>query len=119
MFEHLIAIGKDAQQRAADEDARRRPGVVIHRTKDRSATPARIGARANEHVYDLDRELRPALGRIGEKIARLLVAIRTPLSASDLRSQLSRTLGPLGVRSERTELLAAAIADFSTAAQAR
>jgi chorismate mutase len=137
LFDALIVIGKDAQQKLADLDARRRPSSV----QDRSAKPAdapttgapatsapATGAPATsapataaesystprQRVYDLTTELRPAIGRISAKIACILVAMNEPVSQSDARRALGNALTPHEVSSAQIDAMASAIARIST-----
>ena len=142
LFEALIAIGKDAQQKLADVDARSRPGVVQHRPTASSAAPgtapAGAGAPASSlppsatpsaagspaagepatvsrpHVYDLAGEVRPAIGRITAKIACILVAMDEPISSAEARRELGNALASHDVRSEHIDAMAAAVARISS-----
>lgn len=134
LFATLIEIGKDAQNRLADADARKRPGTVTKRSKDddaeqagnAAADPAEKaqGAEAasrgdgKRHTGpDLATEIRPAIARIGEKIARILVAMKTPVSKRDARSQLEAALAGQGVRAEKLDELAGAVSRIATRAK--
>jgi cyclohexadienyl dehydratase len=139
LFATLIEIGKDAQNKLADADARRRPAKVTKRSKDDDAgregnAAADAGAGAGENAEaagggssdarparhsgpDLATEIRPAIARIGEKIARILVAMKTPVSKRDARSALEAGLAGQGVQSERLDALAGAVSRLASGAR--
>lgn len=126
LFEVLIEMGKDAQQSQAGSEARRRPGAVRHRPKQPEATPTSDAVaaaaepdgrparpKAASRTYDLATELRPAIGRIGEKIARILVAME-PVGVTQANRVLGHSLVPQNVKAERIDALATAVATFSS-----
>jgi cyclohexadienyl dehydratase len=137
LFEVLIEVGKDAQRRIAEEEARRRPsrkppeGVetsqesgaadAVAKAGDASTTagdaaekPAEEKAPPRYTGPDLARDLRPAIARIGEKIARILVAMKEPVSARNATARLRETLAGQGVSGSRLEEMAEAIARLSS-----
>jgi cyclohexadienyl dehydratase len=136
LFATLIEIGKDAQNKLADADARRRPGKVAKRPEgdeagdDAGKAAGDPGADAPDHRKggdakparrhtgpDLATELRPAIARIGEKIARILVAMKTPVSKRDARSKLDAALAGQGVASERLDALAGSVSRLASGAR--
>ncbi len=124
LFAALVAMGKDAQQKLADLDARRRPpslrlpnaGAETAATtgKRRKAKSARKRAAAAPvagrlpETPDLSTRLRPAIARIGEKIAILVVAM-DPVSAGEARRVLANALAADSIRPDRIEAIAAAL----------
>jgi len=128
LFEALIGMGRDEQQRLFERDGGQRPGVVLHSRPDGStlaevtATPpqpeASPRAAAPAHGYDLASELRPAISRITEKIARIVLTIDRPLDSVEVRRILDAALAARGVRSERIEALSDSIVGLSAARSA-
>jgi chorismate mutase len=116
LVETLIEIGKDVQQRAADSDGRQRPGAIVHRSgapEPETEEDAASGKVVRTTGPDLAKDLRPALARIGEKIARIVVAMDEPVSARSARATLAASLESQGVKSERLDALADAVARLS------
>jgi cyclohexadienyl dehydratase len=64
-------------------------------------------------VYDLATQLRPAIGRITDKIARIIAAMDTPVTVAEARRHLVDTLKAKGVKPERIDELAAAVVRIS------
>jgi len=171
LFEVLIAMGKSVQQGLADEDAKRRPGVILRRSSGSANAPdaasghataassgrasdagsaqaagagsqktapvagtqqappgaappgaAAVDANADQparqpgsrRIYALDTELRPALARITEKIARIVLAIDRPLSIVEVRRAFGDNLGPQGVAASQLDALSAAVSEISS-----
>ncbi len=121
LFETLIAIGKDAQQRLADLSDKRRPGTVRQRSQSGSNNNAAVAAEPEhtpapfpaKRVFDLGNELRPALGRITEKIARILVALDEPVSVVQARRRIGDALLSRGVKPDRIDALSEAVVAIS------
>ncbi|MFN2426657.1 MAG: transporter substrate-binding domain-containing protein [Candidatus Binatia bacterium] len=129
LFQALIAMGKDAQQKLADLDARRRPGVVRRRPDAAAGAKATGGAavsaegsppadeppaRSRERVYSLADDLRPAIGRITSKVASILVAMRKPITVTQARRHLGNALAPHAVGSTHVDAMANAVARISS-----
>jgi chorismate mutase len=79
---------------------------------DAAATPPAKAPPRNTGP-DLATEIRPAIARIGEKIARILVAMKEPVSARNARARLEASLTGHGVRLERLDAMAEAVARVS------
>lgn len=122
VFEQLLVISKDAQQALADRDAKRRPGAVVTRDSGHAAKTAEqeqvatmpvASAPADPEprdpsaarVYDLGGELRPAITRITEKIARTMLAMEPAMSSRQATRALDEMLTPGGTRGDRIEVL--------------
>ncbi len=148
LFDVLIAVGKDVQQKIADTEARQRPGTIRKRpgsaaesqggaktagepTAAGSATAAEESADTGAAYAtaaedpdaeavprrtgpDLARDLRPAIGRITDKIARILVAMTEPVPVRGARSKLEASLASQGVRAERLDEMAEAVSRVSS-----
>lgn len=72
-----------------------------------------------ERAYDLASQLRPAIGRITDKIARALVALPSPLSSTQSRNALLPVLRSHGVDPKRVGELADALAMLSRPSASR
>lgn len=131
VFSALMATARDAQQSIADREAKFRRSSVSRRegkkdaagdesdaadstdTGDQTEGAANSNAPAEEFVKaapreqipDLATKLRPAIGRITEKIARILVAIDEDVSRADIRRALWNALTPHRVSAARIDEL--------------
>ena len=68
---------------------------------------------SRKRIYDLGGDIRPALARITEKIARIIVSIDEPLAIGDVRRRLGDALASQGVRAPRIEAASQAIVEAS------
>lgn len=73
------------------------------------ARPAAAGARS----FDLERELRPALARIGERIAECLAHLPGPLDPRSVEREASEQIHAPGLETTRVEAIAGVVADVS------
>lgn len=65
-------------------------------------------------LYDLATELRPAIARITEKIARAMVAMEPAMSSRQATNALDEALTPGGTKGERIEVLVDALVVWSS-----
>lgn len=139
VFEQLIVLGKDAQQVLADRDERRRPGTVQNRSVAAPAvgavpppSPANGAATAPAapeagaapadkprdpsapREYDLGADLRPAISRITDKIARTMLAMEPATSSTKFGRALNDQLTEGPVKSERIQPLIDALVVWSS-----
>ncbi len=73
------------------------------------ARPAAAGARS----FDLERELRPALARIVERIAECLARLPGPLDPRSVEREASEQIHAPGLETTRVEAIAGVVADVS------
>ena len=122
LFQSLMDMGKDVQTKLAEDATKRRPGVIVRRKPDASDPEAAAmppppseppRQPGDKRIYSLDTELRPALARITEKIARILATIDAAPSIMEVRRTLGDTLASHNVGASRIDELSRAIVALS------
>ena len=98
-FAELIAAARAVQE-----------AVLVGPAADAEADPA--------SVPDLDRELRPALLRIGARIGTLLPRLPSAIAEGAVEAEFARSLDLPGIDAERRKRLAAAITSLAAAPRA-
>ncbi|MFN2377638.1 MAG: transporter substrate-binding domain-containing protein [Candidatus Binatia bacterium] len=133
LFQAMIAAGKDAQRALAEADARQRPGVVKFRppageepTTEGDATAAATlaapsavptpadEAKRNRAAEELSSKIRPAIGRLSDKIACILVSMDEEITLREAKARIGNLLAPHRVKAEYTDTIAAAAAQISS-----
>ncbi len=130
LFRAMIEAGKEIQQRLADrryaqeQQARQRKDARSATSQSGSAveSPNTAGAeieidaqKTATALFDLDTQIRPAIAHITVKLARLLVALDTPLTSEAVQRPLSAALAGQRLRTGHTEEMSSSIAALSVA----
>ena len=103
-------------RRRARAGRRRRRSACARSSARRSRRGSAIqtrtlaGPAAPGPPFDLDTELRPALARIGDKIARLAVELPAPLERDELERRARESLAPLALPDDALLALISTIA---------
>ncbi len=136
LFKALIEMGRQVQQRLADDESARRLATVRERVETRRAARAAAEAAGTPTGqfetdpvkddesdlfvaeprgprYDLATELRPAIARITGKIARILVAFDQPVSSGDAKRRFAAALSGQNINSGQLDVLAETVENIS------
>lgn len=142
LFKALIEMGRQVQQRLADDESAKRLATVRERVEARRAARAAAeaagrpaeapGTDASEEDesdlfvaeprgprYDLATELRPAIARITGKIARILVAFDKPVSSGEAKRRFAAALSDQNINSGQVDVLAETVENISERAARR
>jgi chorismate mutase len=142
LFKALIEMGRQVQQRLADDESAKRLATVRERVESRRAARAAAeaagrpaeapGTDASEEDesdlflaeprgprYDLATELRPAIARITGKIARILVAFDQPVSSGEAKRRFAAALADQNINSGQIDVLAETVENISERAAGR